>query len=196
MWGCGSGSKAGAGVPGQASFPGPATSPGSPTAQTLAILKDGKQLKVGDSASEAGLIFPQPQAQHVYKLSTLPASLKGFGYSVVGWESGSLGFGAIISGDKIVAALYTEKQDSKQRTDGIIGNYTQTFVIPPTHLTAPGLNYYFWQSGSDRLMLLDQKIDRNSHRVTIAVGENPVMDQLRADPAHVRTDLAQLKSLK
>ena len=167
-----------------------------PGSQKFAILKDGKQLELGASASEAGTVFPKPVGLHVLSVSTLPDSLKKYVYfSAAGWDSESVGFGAIYEFNKVQAAIYTEKHDTLQRLQGILGNYISTFGNYSNHLTAPNVNAYFWQGGSVRLMVLDQKGSQNTYRVTIALGQNAILDKLRADPNDLARDLAQLRNI-
>jgi len=163
----------------------------------LVLQNSGKKLAIGDAGASAFDVFPKPSNDRVLAVHDLPATLTGQNYVANGWDDETEGFGVILQQNRVVAALYTVKSLANDLSQVLIQNYESLNPgLKLTHLTAKNLDYYFWEMNGQRLMLLVQKNDKQSNRITLILGIDSILNALRANPELANADIKNLETLK
>jgi hypothetical protein len=167
----------------------------------LALIRGRDKLKVGDEWEFAKKIFLQQRG--AYEINELPPELTGADYRARGWEAPAEGFGAILYKDRVALAMYRIEHVDEDRVQEFVSTYRDYFgkpndTVPPelaemTHDRARKVRsrYWFWQQGSQRLMISSVTTLADGTNVSIAVGDGNTMDALGMSVSAAKSDQAK-----
>lgn len=152
-------------------------------------------VSVGDKIGEASKVFPlsdSSEKRH-YVATPLPKGLSPDDYAATGWElvDGSEGAGFIsnIHTKEILAAVIRQTAADSADADKVVAAYTDKFrSIQPVKRVFGAYSYFFWEDGSNRLMILESPGKKDKVQLTIALGVKSVMDFLKADVKDANND--------
>ncbi|MDR3691067.1 MAG: hypothetical protein P4L46_16930 [Fimbriimonas sp.] len=116
-------------------------------------------------------------------------------YSAKTWEEDSLhlGFGEILYNGELVAAIYEEDKANQSRLDGLIRDHQdQVGDLKDTYIDGQHVKYWFWEKDSRRLMICAFPTGRDEIRITVAMGDDVVMDGLGMSIARAHKDQADI----
>ena len=151
----------------------------------LAMYAHGETIRVGDSAEDALKIFPRPKT--AFEFTDLPPKFQK-PYQVKGWESSREGFGVILFQQKIAVALWHQDKATQDDLDRLVKLHQDQ--SPGRAVTVPGkhVNYWFWENAGQRLMICSLQGHGPSVLLTVAMGDNVVMDALKINPVQAHRD--------
>ncbi len=154
----------------------------------LALLNEGRRVAVGDEFREALEVFRPGRRVKAFELRDLPASL-GPEFAPRGWETDSEGFGLVVYGERVAAAVRTVSGRSESEMMDAAEAYGRLYRrLQPVEVAGQTSRYWFFESGNQRLMVCGARTHKGNWTVTLAVGLNPVMDALRMSPARAKED--------
>lgn len=172
---------------------------------SLAILGDTLPVQVGDDAEDAKARFQSRQA--AITVSAVPARFPNPPYSAAGWESGdgTAGFAVISLKGSVAAAfrrlLAASAEDAtatvKKYQDAIDALGTRSGIRDPVRLSYGGGQYRYWfwdEDAGNRLMILWAPAKNDKIQLTIGLGDQTVMNALRASPDEAKLDMTKLMS--
>jgi hypothetical protein len=171
----------------------------APARTNLGLLREGKTLHVGDDADVALDLFPKSLAAHAYEIHDLPKVFPSPPYSSKGWDSPSgEGFGEIVYNKQVAAAIWNRIFDDEKAADAVIAEYkTQTPYPATPAFGAEGLTYLFWEAKpQQRQMILKAPLSNGRFRLTIAIGDDSVLDGLGINKDGAWHDLRVLQRSK
>lgn len=144
----------------------------------IGISWDGNSVHVGDSWEAAQRVFPEHRSS--YRLRGLPERF-GHDFEAHGWETNEgQGFGVITHKDLVVAAVYhAEDVETDYARSLLDAQRAATGTLPMNDVSSGSLHWDYWESGSQRLMVLRDKGKRGTD-VTILMGDDKVLDALGA----------------
>lgn len=141
---------------------------------SLKLVRNGFEVRVGDSVDDALNAFkPDKNAQ---KLADMPPGWRDSAYRCVGWDTGSVGFGAITLDERVVLALYHEDRSSEGRLKEILDDYDRVIPIPATQINGQRVRYWFWDQEPHRLMICAVQPPNEGLNITIALGDAGTMN--------------------
>ena len=159
-----------------ASVPAPRTK--EPTDIALAVRR-GTPITVWASP-EASLRKFQDPKQVGFEYNTLPPKFEP-PYSARTWEEdhAHIGFGEILYDGGLAAAVYQEDRGNQDRVDELVRDH-QDLVgrLRPTTLQGKRVSYWFWDKDDQRLMICAFSTGPNVIKITVAIGDDVVMDAL------------------
>lgn len=159
---------------------------------TLALVNDDQKLAVGDGVAHWSQVFPRP-IHGSFAVKEVPRALSASDLTAQGWETATKGFGALINSQKVALAMVWESKDHAARAASINALYTKVNQeLPVQKVASGGVSYLFWEDHGIRMMLFTQRLSEDSFNITVSIGEDQLMDSLRAGPIQARDDLAAL----
>ncbi len=160
----------------------------------LGLISGPELLRVGDSERRALDLFPKP-AKQSFDRSELPPMLDK-PFRARGWESKMESFGLILlNGQVIVAVIETEAIEREFATEKV-ELYRKTFnEIEPQIIVNQSVSYWFWNLGRRRLMICLASNRDKTLGLTIALGDESMMDALRMDAVSAAKDARQAATL-
>lgn len=155
------------------------------------LIRQGGVIQVGDAWDKAKDVFPEPR--DAFEFSDLP---KGFGndYKARGWETARQGFGVITFDDKIVSAMFQDDDVSTDRLTEILDTYTRVLGRPAT-VESTQVRYWFYEKAGQRLMICAESADRNTVRLTEAMGDDVVLNALGIGVPEAQRDSVRLRQI-
>ena len=159
---------------------------------TLAYLKYNKFIHLGESAQTILSLFPKPEG--AVAISTLPPSLSP-PLVANGWDAENESLGIISEDDKVILMMHTYNQVNDHKIEETYTRYLKHFKRPTQELSGLHSKYWFWDSGSTRLMIASSIDSKGVHNLTIAFGVHSVMDRLRMDPKDAKEDQTKAAQL-
>jgi len=170
-----------------------ATLPEEGVSSTLALWEEGKAVHVGDSEQHAFEVFPKPSK--AVESSDLPSQIVGK-YKARSWSGGSRGFGVITLEGRVVLALATYDNTTLEQVQRLVQEYTGAIPeVAPRTVGVEGSEYWFWELGTQRLMICESSDYKNRIGVALAVGDEKLMDALRMNPLFAAKDLSRANEL-
>lgn len=159
----------------------------------LRLIHQSRALYVHDDQSRVFDVFgPPPGATDV---NDLPDGWDKDHFRVKGWEKGKDGFGVILADDNVALAMFTSEGKSVPDVNAILTDYVDTLGDPDTKVNNTDLNYYFWNTKGQRLMVATQRNEGEGIRVTQALGPSELMDALRMSDVAAKEDIARAHSI-
>ena len=179
----------------------------SATEIALVIVKN--PITVGYSSEGAFQLFhDRDSSKSGFEKVDLPPKFQ-FPYRALTWESGHSGFGEITYNSVLVFAMYQEdvsalyKGDKAQdRVDQLVKDHKDQLngKAPDEVKGEKGgrIHYYFWDEDNQRLMICSYQNAQDETMVTVAMGDDVVMDALdmskqKAERAQILVDNAYFK---
>lgn len=159
---------------------------------TLAYLKYNKFIHLGESAQTILSLFPKPDG--AITIQTLPPSLAP-PLVANGWDAENESLGVISQEDKVVLIMHTYNQVNVHKAEETYTRYLKHFKRPTQEMSGLYSKYWFWDSGSTRLMIASSIDSKGVHNLTIAFGVHSVMDRLRMDPKDAKEDQTKAAQL-
>lgn len=163
----------------------PTSTLGAPTHRqetNIALVRQGKTVTIGMRGPEAFDVFRDAR-EGGFEDDRLPP---GFAapYRARSWESSQRGFGVITYQDGVVAAMYQEHDCTLDQMQKWVDVHAQQMNRgPDQRVISKRLNYYFWEEGGQRLMILGfQKKATGMVELTMAMGDTDVLDAIGASP--------------
>ncbi len=153
------------------------------------VVRRGLPITVGfGSPSKAFDPFRDPK-QFVSEFNDLPAKFE-YPYTARTWETGKMGLGEILYDGDLVAAVYHQDQVTQDRVDEIVAAHGEQIgrSRPDTLVTSKRVQYWFWQIETQRLMICAYQKDQKGIELTVAMGDEVVMDGLGMSPAQADID--------
>lgn len=162
-----------------------------PSDPQFGIFNDGSMVQVGDPLQTALDAFPRPEG--AYDFQNTPAAFAEE-FSAVGWEHRRMGFAVMHKNSVVVNALWREKGISSTDINRIVRRYEMRFgephqMVPGTASEIQEIQYWFWESESERLCLVSTIDHQGELGFVAAVGRIDVMDALRMSPRLAREDV-------
>ena len=145
----------------------------------IAVSWEGSLVHVGDSWEAAQRVFPEYR-RGAYQLRSLPERF-GRDYEAHGWETNAgQGYGVITHDDLVVAAVYhTEDVDDAHARRLLDAQRAVTGDLSMNSVHNGKLDWSYWTSGSQRLMVLRDKGTKGID-VTVLMGDAKILDALGA----------------
>ncbi len=160
--------------------------PSSVEPSTLALVRDGNRIALGDSLPKVFQVFSKPKPS--FEFTDLPPGFQS-PYSAKGWETAREGVGAILYGDKVVAIMRELQHASPDTLQEMVDTITKAnAAYKPSIVQGSHVTYYFWVLPKQCLMISALQTGRNLLSVTEALGDTVVMDSLGLSPAQARDD--------
>jgi len=169
--------------------------PKTTTATEIAmVVKSGLPITVGYNAEKAFQLFHD---QNGFETDKLPARFD-FPYRCRAWDAPKFGFGEITYDGTLVAAMFQEDRFTQDRVDDIVKAHREKMPnITPTLIGGKNVKYWFWEKDDQRLMVCEYLAGKDPIKLTVAMGDDVVMDALgisvgkaMRDSTVVDTDLA------
>ncbi len=165
------------------------TIPETGSESALAIFNEDRALRVGDSEKVAFEVFPRPGK--AFEDDELPQQVGGK-YKAHTWESTTQSFGVITLDSRVVLAMQSIDNASKEQADNLIQRYTQALsMVDPKVVGGTASTSLFWELGTQRLMICKSLDYKGRITLTVAVGDEKMMDLLRMNPVFAAKDQAQ-----
>ena len=144
----------------------------------IALSWEGNAVHVGDTWEGAQRVFPEPRS--AFRLRSLPSPFN-HGFEAHGWETNeNQGYGVITKDDLVVAAVFHAEDVETDYAQSLLqAQRNGTEDLPLSHIENGDLEWSFWESGSQRLMVLFDK-GRKGTDVTVLMGDSRVLDALGA----------------
>ena len=144
----------------------------------IAMSWEGNAVHVGDGWESAQKLFPERRAS--YRLRSLPERF-GRDFEAHGWETNEgQGYGIVTDKDLVVAAIYhVEDVEDDYAKSLLDAQRAGTGALKINQVVVGNLQWSFWESQSQRLMVLIQK-GQKGKLVTILMGDDKVLDALGA----------------
>jgi hypothetical protein len=108
------------------------------------------------------------------------------------WETAHMGFGEITYHGELVAAMYQEDKVDQDRVDELVDAHRAQVDLLPTMLHGKKVSYWFWEVPNQRLMICAYQSGHEGIKLTVAMGDNNVMDALGISPTFANKDLARI----
>jgi hypothetical protein len=152
----------------------------------IAMTWEGNSVHVGDAWESAQKLFPERRG--AYRLRALPnrfgASFEAHGWETIegqGDQSASYGYGVITYKDLVIAAIYHAEDLEEDYTQQLLAAQRGgTGDLKMNESETGGLQWYWWESGTQRLMVLLDKGSRGTD-ATVLMGDSKVLDALGAN---------------
>lgn len=160
---------------------------------SLRMFRNGDELRVGDSIDNALRVFGEEK--NSFKVAEMPSGWKDRDYTCQGWDTGSLGFAAIVNDEKVALGLYHEDRVSEARLQEILADYDKMISLSPRAVTGSRVRYWFWEDGAHRLMICAVQIPSEGLNISIALGDGKLMDILRMNPTLADRDRQSAEQL-
>ena len=162
------------------------------TTTPLNLERLGRRLKIGDEAVIAQEVFPKPPKAYVF--NDLPERLGG-DFDGRGWESRDEGFGAILYSGRVALAMRQFYAIDAARYEELLDTIkTANRRVAPQQMNGENVDFWFWESTPQILMVLRRGVKQGSFDITIALGDASVMDALEMTPAKARSLIDRLAS--
>ncbi|RYG21408.1 hypothetical protein EON82_18885 [bacterium] len=151
----------------------------------IAMSWEGNSVHVGDAWEAAQRLFPERRG--AYRLRALPNRF-GASFEAHGWESierqgeisTSFGYGVITYKDLTIAAIYHAEDVEEDYAQSLLtAQRNGTGELQMHESETADLHWYWWESGTQRLMVLLDKDNRGTD-VTVLMGDSKVLDALGA----------------
>ncbi len=147
--------------------------PGDPSERSSTIQV---QVNVGDSPEQALKVFPTPKSAYLF--SDLPPSLSK-NYEAKGWETaGGEGYGVILYGGNVVAAMYQVNGQPESMLEQLRSLQEQGMGTAQYKIDKRPVQFWFWHDGSQTLMLSSYDKGEGRLNITLAMGDNNVLDAI------------------
>ena len=164
--------------------------PGPLQPSELRMIRNDKQLALGDTWSEAINVFETPR--NAFEFSQLPPRFAA-PYRARGWENSRESFGVISYDDAIVTALYQRDRATIEQVDAVFALYDQAYAnLKPMRIDGKSVRTMFWEQNGQRIMVQAAQTPKSGLHLTVALGQIAVMDELGASPIRAREDIAAL----
>jgi hypothetical protein len=154
------------------------------------LARDGKSVRVGMTEMEAFQAFPRPRSG--YDFFEVPTFLSDQ-FEGRGWETSAETFATISRAGRVILALYTLENATRDQAAAIVEMHTRK--LPETAMVTSKTeraHYYFWQLEDQRAMVCVGFGANGKSVVTAAVGIAELMDAYRMGPNAAREDQARL----
>jgi hypothetical protein len=175
-----------------ASVPSPRTK--EPTDIAMSVRR-GTPITVWSSPDSAFRKFQDPK-QVGFEYNILPPKFEP-PYSARTWEEdhAHIGFGEILYDGGLAAAVYQEDRANQDRLDELVRDH-QDLVgrLVPTTLQGKKVSYWFWDKDDQRLMICAFATGPNVIKVTVAIGDDVVMDAMGMSPDQAAKDQIKVDS--
>lgn len=161
---------------------------------SLVLLADGKRIALGEVAGNALAVVPRPPG--AFEFTDVPPGFRD-GYAARGWEGNQGGFGVLTRDGRIVLAMRSWANASKEMIEETKAEYTKEIGrrIKPIDFGDENRGYRFWREGVTQLMMCWSPDVRGRTMLVVAVGDARVMAPLRMDPRNAAQDLARADEL-
>ncbi|MBS1716129.1 MAG: hypothetical protein JSS72_00175 [Armatimonadetes bacterium] len=160
---------------------------------SLFLIHAHDALRVGDNETRCLEVFPQPTK--AVEFSELPPQFKVSSYRARGWETSTMSFGTLLYDGKVALAMVQEPRADDERLIAIMSDYQNALGQYFKFIPGTSARYWFWERGHERLVIVAVKPPKRSMRVTIAIGENSLMDALKLDVTDAAKDVASADQL-
>ncbi len=155
------------------------------------VVRRGLPITVGFSPDAAFRLFRDPK-QSGFEFDDLPPKFQ-WPYKARTWEEAHMGFGEILYNSQLVAAMYQEDNGDQERVNQLlVAHRDQINGRAPEQIGGKRVNYWFWEKDGQRLMICAYPTGRDVIKITVAMGDNVVMDALGISPDKARKDLNQV----
>ena len=153
------------------------------------VVRRGLPITVGFGApNKAFDPFRDPKI-FVSEFNDLPARFE-YPYTARTWEAGKMGLGEILYDGDLVGAVYHQDQAKQERIDEIVAAHKDQLDgrRPDRLITSRRVTYWFWQIDTQRLMICAYQKDQKGIELTVAMGDEVVMDALGMSPEQAAAD--------
>lgn len=160
----------------------------------------GNRVALGDIRNHAETEAGHQENQPV--VTELPAPLRGSDLNVRSWQGAFGGVGLVLYNERVTAMLetYEGKSISASRFENELKYYTDSISRMketggsdpvPTVVKGRFVEYRFWETNRQRLMLCLYTPPDGKVKITVAAGFREIMDALRMSPLSARDDQAK-----
>lgn len=160
----------------------------------LALFNGEVALRVGDPVKTAFEIFPKPPG--AYEGTDLPQQVGGKDYKALYWDSGPLSFGVILTDERVVMAQEITENATAKMVDDEVSVYRKAiYMVEPKTIVGTEASYWFWELGTQRLMICKATDYKSRITLTTALGDENMMNVLRMSPVFAAKDAEQASQL-
>jgi hypothetical protein len=157
----------------------------------LYLLSEGKKIQLGESLDDALRVFEPPKS--AFELGQLPPNFQP-PYRAIGWETAQQGFGAIGFNTKLVLIMWQIERGDLAQYAKILQLYQDQFpAIQPVEISNRIVRYNFYEVGEESLMILAVPNKGGTFHITVALGLNPTMAAIGANPEQARKIISDEK---
>jgi len=110
------------------------------------------------------------------------------------WETAHKGFGEITYNDNLVAAMYQEGPVTEDQVQEIVAAHKNQLGPQDIPIKGNRVRYWFWEKDGQRLMICAFQTERQGLKLTLAMGDDAVLEGLGISPANATADAAKLDS--
>lgn len=157
------------------------------TTPTLIGIQHGERVvHVGMTPDDAFRVFDDARKGGIID-EQLPPGLKS-PFRARSLESAGRGFGVIAYDDKVVMAMSQEERQNEEALESAVFRHQEMLgaELQPKRFEGNRVSYWFWEKDGQRLMICAFKTDKGVD-LTIAMGDDKVMDALNASPEKAET---------
>lgn len=156
------------------------------------VVRHGQPITVGFSSDTAFRMFRDPKQATGFEYDDLPPKFQ-WPYKARTWEEAHMGFGEILYNGQLVAAMYQEDRGNQDRVDELVREHKdQVNGRSPTMISGKHVTYWFWEKEGQRLMICAYPSGRDIVKITVAMGDDVVMDALGIAQDKARKDQLQV----
>ncbi len=125
----------------------------------------------------------------------LPPTFK-FPYRARSWETAKMGFGEILYDGTLVAALYQDDKITQDQVDEMVNAHKeQVGGLLPDIVGGKRVTYWFWEIDKQRLMICAYRTEKKGTKLTIAMGDDKVLDALGISPQLARKNIGRIDAV-
>ena len=153
------------------------------------VVRRGPAITVGYPSPDKLLeLFHDPKHSGS-EFNDLPTSFD-YHYRARTWETAHMGFGEITYDGILVAAMYQEDKVDQDRVDEIVAAHKEQVDLLPTNINGRKVSYWFWEIANQRLMICSNHTGRQGIKLTVAMGDDKVLDALGISLSMANRDMA------
>jgi len=157
------------------------------------VVRKGPAITVGYGSPEK--IFDPFRDPKVFvsEFNDLPAKFE-YPYRARTWETAHMGLGEILYDGDLVAAMYHQDHVTEDRVAEIVALHTEQMgdVRLGKLITSKRVTYWFWGVGGQRLMICAYQKDPKWIELTVAMGDDVVLDALGISPDQATIDAGKV----
>ena len=157
------------------------------------VIKKGPPITVGYALPDKAFDLFRKSSSFGLEFDDAPARFE-YPYRVRIWETAHNGFGEIIYDGDLVGAMYQESKVKQERVDEVVAAHREQMggQRPDQLITGKRVTYWFWENEKQRLMICAYQKNTRGIELTVAMGDDVVMDALGMSGDLARADAEKM----
>ena len=159
----------------------------------LALLRENGRVSVGESYDKALEVFPKPPK--AFDITDGPPGLPA-DYQADGWQNSTEGFGVLETQGLIALAIYERMSTTQDTADAVVARHEQALgQTSESRLDYKDVRFWFWDDGKRRVMICTVSAGQGKVALTVAVGDDGLMNALGMSPTSAERNGQAAQSL-